>query len=348
MGVRVQIIKGIYYLAITHNGARHYESLHIKRNGNRSDRELDRLAEMCRLKREMQLLCSDFELPDTTGSKIALYDYMESIGREKSAKNHYTKCLKYLGAYPEGKTIKLKDLTTEWLSGFQTHLLKTDLSHQTVKHYMDAINCTLNQAIRERKLASNPARNLPLISVKETLLDVLTMEDIQKLDSTPLAGVLGAEARRAFLFACFTGLRISDIRDLKWRNIDGDKIRIVMHKTGRFLEIPMHENAKKYIEKNDSEFVFPLVATTTTNCLGYFDRWARSAGISKKIGWHTARRSFATIAVECGIDQYVISKLLGHTSMRHTATYSQVPITVKKDAVKKIPPIRTIEYNKGN
>lgn len=163
MGVRVQVIKGIYYLAVTHNGYRHYESLHIKRTGTKADRELDRLAEMCRVKREMQLVCADFELPDTTGSKVALYDYMEAIGREKSAKNHYTKCLRYLGDYPEGRTIKLKDITTEWLAGFQNHLLKTDLSHGTVKHYMDAVNCTLNQAVRERKLASNPARNLPAL-----------------------------------------------------------------------------------------------------------------------------------------------------------------------------------------
>lgn len=337
MGVRVQIIKGIYYLAITHNGARHYESLHLKKTGTRMDRELDRLAEMCRIKREMQLVSSDFELPDTTGSKIALYDYMEAIGREKSAKNHYTKCLRYLGDYPEGRTIKLKDITTEWLCGFQNYLLKTDLSHGTVKHYMDAINCTLNQAVRERKLASNPARNLPSISVKETLLDVLTMEDIRKLDATPVRGTLGEEAKRAFLFACFTGLRISDIRELKWKNIDGDRIRIIMQKTGRLLEIPMHENARKYLAENDSDYVFPLVATTNTNCLGYFDRWSRTSGVNKKIGWHTARRSFATIGVECGIDQYVISKLLGHTSVRHTATYSQVPMPVKKEAIEKIP-----------
>ena len=339
MGVRVQVIKNIYYLAVTHNGHRHYESLHMRRSGTRMDREMDRLAETCRAKREMQLVCSDFEIPDITGSKMGLYEYMDAIGREKSAKNHYTKCLRYLGDYPEGKTIRLKDVTTEWLNGFQGYLLKTDLSHQTVKHYMDAVKCTMNQAVRERKLASNPSKNLPPVNVEQTLLDILTMDDLRKLDATPLRGTLGEEAKRAFLFACFSGLRISDIRQLKWRNIDGDKIRIVMSKTGRLLEIPLHPNAKKYMEENDSEFVFPLVATTNTNCLGYFDRWARNAGVEKKIGWHTARRSFATIAVECGVDQYVISKLLGHTSIRHTSTYSQVSMPTKRDAVDRIPTI---------
>ena len=339
MGVKVQVIKGIYYLAITHNGSRHYESLHVKRTGTKHDRELDKLAELCRAKREVQLMCADYDIPDITGSKVALYEYMKSIADTKNAKNHYSKCLRYLAEYPEGQTIKLKDLTTEWLSGFQGHLLKTDLSKCTVKHYMDAVKCTLNQAIKERKISHNPARGLPSISVPQPLLDILSMDDIKKLDATPLPGVLGEEVKRAFLFACFTGLRISDIRDLKWMNIDNDKIRIVMHKTGKLLEIPMHENAKKYLEKNNSELVFPQVATTKTNCLGYFDRWQRYAGVNKKLGWHTARRSFATIAVENGVDQYVISKLLGHTTMTHTATYSQVSMPVKQKAMDKIPSI---------
>jgi len=233
MGVRVQIIKNIYYLAVTHNGSRHYESLHMRRSGTKLDREMDKLAELCRAKREMQLVCSDFELPDPTGSKIALYDYMDAIGKSKAPKNHYSKCVRYLEKYPEGKTIRLKDVTAEWLKGFQDHLLKTDLSHGTVKHYMDAISCTLNQAVRERKLASNPAKGLTHVTVKQTLLDILTMDDLRKLDATPLRGTLGEEAKRAFLFACFSGLRISDIRQLKWKNVDGDKIRIVMAKTGR-------------------------------------------------------------------------------------------------------------------
>ena len=339
MGVRVQVIKNIYYLAVSHNGHRHYESLHMRRSGTKMDKEMDKVAEMCRAKREMQLVCSDYEIPDTIGGKVTLYEYIDSIGRTKAPKNHYSKCLKHLAEYPEGKTIKLKDVTTEWLTGYQNWLLRTDLSHQTVKHYIDAISCALNQAIRERKISVNPARNLAPISVKQTLLDILTMDDLRKLDATPVRGILGEEAKRAFLFACFSGLRISDIRELKWRNIDGDKVRIVMAKTGRLLEIPLHPNAMKYIEQNDSEFVFPLVATTNTNCLGYFDRWARNAGLTKKIGWHTARRSFATIAVECGVDQYVISKLLGHTSIRHTATYSQVPMPAKREAIDKIPSI---------
>lgn len=338
MGVRVQVIKNIYYLAITHNGHRHYESLHMRRGGTKLDREMDRIAEMCRAKREMQLVCSDYELSDATGSRMLLYDFLKALAGGDTH-SQYSRALKYIEEYPEGTTIRLRDVSTEWLTKFQNYLLKKELMPSSVKLYMMILKSAFNQAVKERKLVSNPARNLPPIKVPQTLKDILTIEDIRKLDATPINGVLGAEVRRAFLFACFTGLRISDIRDLRWKNIDGDKLRIVMHKTQRALEIPIHENAGKYLEPNDSDYVFPLVASSTTNCIIYLSKWAKNAGVDKKIGWHTARRSFATIAVSCGIDQYVISKLLGHASIQHTSLYSQVPMPTKRDAIDKIPSI---------
>ena len=338
MGVKVQVIKGIYYLAITHNGHRHYESLHMKRSGTRMDKEMDRLAEMCRAKREMQLVSSDFDLADTTGSKMSLYDFIKALSGN-DVHNQYTRCLRYIEDYPEGTTIKLREVTTEWLSKFQSYLLGKELMPSTVRLYMNLLKSAFNQAVKERKLVSNPTRGLPTIKVPQTLKDILTIEDIRKLDATPINGVLGAEVRRAFLFACFTGLRISDIRELRWHNIDGDRLRIVMHKTQRALEIPIHDNAKKYLEQNDSEYVFPLIAQSTTNCIIYLSKWAIHAGVDKKIGWHTARRSFATIAVSVGIDQYVISKLLGHASIQHTSIYSQVSMPTKKEAVNRIPSI---------
>ena len=332
MGVRVQVIKGIYYLAITHNGHRHYESLHMRKTGTKLDREMDRLAEICRAKREMQLVCSDYDISDMTGSKMPLCDYLKSKGQ-------YTSCLKYIEEYPEGKTIKLKDVTSEWIIKFQNWLLSKELMPSSVKLYMTLLKGALNQAVKERKIVSNPARDIPSIKVPHALKDILTIEDIRRLDSTSINGALGAEVRRAFLFACFTGLRISDLKELRWKNIDGDKLRIVMHKTQRPLEIPIHDNAKKYIEKNGSDYVFPLIAASTTNCIVYLKKWAMDAGVDKHIGWHTARRSFATIAVECGVDQYVISKLLGHSSIQNTALYSQVPMPAKREAIDKIPSI---------
>ena len=348
MGVNVQIIRGRYYLAVYKNGHRHYESLHLKRSDSaKENRELDRLAEICRSKRSIQLLGEEYELIDEIGMKMPLYDYVESIAATKGEKNHYGKALRYLDKFPEGRTIRLCSVTTEWLREWQSFLLSQDISQNTAKHYDDAIRCALNQAVRERKIARNPAAGLRAIPETDVILDVLSLEEIKKLMETPVGGALGCEAKDAFLFACFTGLRISDIRRLKWRDIDGDKIRMLMSKTKKALEVPLHPTAARIIGDREGclpdEYVFPLVATTKTNCITYFDAWAARAGMYKKLGWHTARRTFATLEVAAGVDQYIISKLLGQKSTKHTAVYSQVPITVKKEAIDRLPDLGEVK-----
>lgn len=338
MGVHVRIIKNHYYLDIYQNGARRCENLHMTRTGNAAlDKEKDRMAEICRAKKEMQLLAGEYKIIDRSGARAPLYTYMEGIASTKKAKNHYSKALKYLAKFPGGMEIRLNQIDEAWLIAWQRFLQKEGLSSATVRHYDDAVRLVLNQAVRERRISHNPGHAVPGVTVVTKMPDILTREDLEKLVATPVGGELGEEARRAFLFACWTGLRISDIRTLEWKNIDGGKIRLVMHKTAQIVEVPLHPMAMAQLEANEEKLVFPKVGKTKTNCITYFDRWAADAGVDKKIGWHTARRTFATLAVEAGVDQYVISKLLGHTSIRHTATYSQVPITVKRSAVAKLP-----------
>ena len=344
MGVHVRVIRNHYYLDIYQGGQRRLESLHMTRTGNQAmDREKDRMAEICRAKKEMQLLAGEYKVVDRTGSRAPLFTYMEAIAKTKKAKNHYSKALKYLAKFPGGMEIKLSQIDEAWLMSWQRFLQREGLSSSTVRHYDDAVRMVLNQAVKERRIMHNPGKAVPGVTVTTKIQDILTEEDLEKLVATPVNGELGEEARRAFLFACWTGLRISDIRTLQWKNIEQNKIRLVMHKTAQIVEIPLHPMAMVQLAANDDKLVFPKVGRTKTNCLTYFHTWAADAGVDKKIGWHTARRTFATLAVEAGVDQYVISKLLGHTSIRHTATYSQVPITTKRDAVAKLPDFGNIK-----
>lgn len=344
MGVKVRVKRGKYYLDIYQNGVRRWESLHLTRTGNPAlDKEQDRLAEICRAKREMQLVSGAYNVPDINGGRIPLYDYMEGIGAAKKNRKVYEETLKYIDKFTGGRIIRLNQVDEAWLMAWQKFLKDQGLASSTQRTYDAIMRAVLNQAEKERKIAHNPAKGVKGITVPDQIHDVLTIEDLEKLVATPMPGELGEEAKRAFLFACWTGLRISDIRTLQWRNIEAGKIRLVMHKTRQIVEVPLHPMAMVQLEANEDRLVFPKVGKTKTNVIVYFDRWAARAGVNKKIGWHTARRTFATLAVEAGVDQYVISKLLGHTSIRHTAVYSQVPITTKRDAVGKLPDFGNIK-----
>ncbi|MDR2303349.1 MAG: tyrosine-type recombinase/integrase [Treponema sp.] len=78
----------------------------------------------------------------------------------------------------------------------------------------------------------------------------LNTNEVQKLADTEIKGELGAEIKKAFIFACYTGLRISDIRGLKWGDIERDPIRIIKRqkKTQRAVYVPLNNIAWNIIE----------------------------------------------------------------------------------------------------
>lgn len=62
-------------------------------------------------------------------------------------------------------------------------------------------------------------------------------------------------------------------------------------------------------------------------------KWAEAAGIRKHISYHTSRHSFATMMLTLGADLYTVSKLLGHSSVRHTQIYARIIDRKKDEAV---------------
>jgi site-specific recombinase XerD len=66
-------------------------------------------------------------------------------------------------------------------------------------------------------------------------------------------------------------------------------------------------------------------------------RWVKRAGIEKKISFHSARHTFATMSLTHGVDLYTLSKLLGHKHVASTEIYAQVVDRKKRQAVEKLP-----------
>ena len=68
--------------------------------------------------------------------------------------------------------------------------------------------------------------------------------------------------------------------------------------------------------------------------------WAKAAGIRKKVTFHVARRTFATLLITSGTDIYTVSKLLGHSSVKHTQIYARMVDSVKDAAADAIDNIQ--------
>nr|WP_262921610.1 site-specific integrase [Pontibacter ruber] len=162
----------------------------------------------------------------------------------------------------------------------------------------------------------------------------MSLDEVSKLAGTPC----GSEVvKRAFLFACNTGLRFGDIKALKWQDISNAELVVKQAKTKEVNRLRLNANALKLIgERGPADsLVFPL--PTFNGSAKTIKNWVARAGIEKRITWHSARHSFATNILLLGYDIKTLSQLLGHTSIQHTQKYLSIADERKAQAVNALP-----------
>lgn len=216
----------------------------------------------------------------------------------------------------------------------------TTIGARTADTYCQRFRTALNEAVREGLIDKNPWNRLETIEkIKkpESKREYLTIDEIRNMIATDCPNEL---VKKAYLFSCFTGLRISDVRNLKWGDIYHENgqtyVSVVMKKTTKPLYIPLSRQALKWMpEKEEStsgDYVFGNLVNYG-NVNENLKKWAEAAGIRKHISYHTSRHSFATMMLTLGADLYTVSKLLGHSSVKHTQIYARIIDRKKDEAV---------------
>jgi len=214
------------------------------------------------------------------------------------------------------------------------------LSGYTVANMVRLLNCALNMAVRDGMVLYNPMSQLAYSErpkVPSSQRQFLSVDEIKALMATPCKR---DDVKQAFLFSCFCGLRISDIRRLKWGDIvcnDGQMAaNIKMKKTKEPIYLPLSAEACKWLPSRgdaaDGDSVFsslPVVAAIGKN----INDWVADAGITKHVTFHVARHTFATMMITLGADLYTTSKLLGHTDVKTTQIYAKMVDAKKVEAV---------------
>ena len=229
----------------------------------------------------------------------------------------------------------------DWFRNTYKHRLTGNpISARTADTYCQTFRTMLNEAVREGLMDRNPWNRLETvekIKKPESRREYLTIDEIRSMIDTDCPNGL---VKRAYLFSCFTGLRISDVRNLKWGDVYNENgqtfVSVVMKKTAKPLYIPLSRQALKWMpEKGESAFDDYVFGNLVNYCNvnGNLKKWAEAAGIRKRISYHTSRHSFATMMLTLGADLYTVSKLLGHCSVRHTQIYARIIDRKKDEAV---------------
>jgi integrase/recombinase XerD len=188
---------------------------------------------------------------------------------------------------------------------------------------------------KQKIFKQNPAAEVKMAKPQNVLLkDILTIDELNTLIKAKCGN---DEVKRAFLFACNTGLRFVDIKALKWYNVKAEAVEVVQAKTDVMVKVGINQNAKAFLAERgkDDEAVFKLPSHNAT--VKTLDYWAKRAGIDKHITFHCARHTFGTLLAYYQNDILTISKLLGHTSLAHTTKYIRVAEELKRNAVNSIP-----------
>lgn len=174
-----------------------------------------------------------------------------------------------------------------------------------------------------------------------TARDFLAKEELELMASAETKNQL---AKQAFMFACFTGLRYSDVASLMWCNIQytslGQEIVIdSMQKTKRSVRVPLSTIALSWLPERGnnaaSQKVFAgLISLCQTNVL--LKKMAESVGINKTLSFHCARHTFATSAIAVGGDLFIVCRLLGHKDIQTTQIYAEVIMPTRIEAVNRL------------
>ena len=324
------------YLVIRNKGKRTYEPLSLYLIGDKAkDKATLKLAEEVKLKREYEL--NQQNLLGIEPNKY-LFHIAEELISKKSGGTfvQYGIMLNRLKEYFIND-IKIKDVTAEMLEKFQDHLL-SKMQSNTARHKMVLLKAVFNYAIKKEYLTKNPFNKVETLKAEEKPRGYLTVEEIKAIEQIETRAT---ETKRAFLFACFTGLRFSDVRTLKYEDIKDNIIQKKMIKTSSFIRIPLNIQSKKYLYANNN--ILPLPHTnvfnlpTLINCNKALKVLFKKAGIKKnKISFHLSRHTFGTLSIKAGNDIYTVSKQLGHKDLNTTKIYAKLTDSEMIEAMEKI------------
>ncbi len=345
------------YLDIYKDGVRRYEFLKLYLHPGRSEAVRKRnaatlaAAENLKSKRVIELTNNQAGIPNTgQRSKMLLSDWMQQFYESQIRKGVKGQKLlltatKVLKQY--APKARMRDVNKEFCLGYIDFLRNTykerlgkPLTPYGAISYFGFLRTALNAAVRAQVIVENPINQLTQadkIKMPESQRIYLTIDEVKMLIATPCAKNI---IRRAFLFACYCGMRLSDVSSLRWRDLskDGDQWRacIVMRKTSAPLYLPLSNQALKWMPERgdaaDDDLVFAALPRESA-IVPVIKKWAKDAGIAKNVNFHTSRHTFATMLLTLGADIYTVSKLLGHTNVKTTQIYAKIVNKKKDDAV---------------
>lgn len=221
-------------------------------------------------------------------------------------------------------SLMLSQVTTEWLYSYMAHRKGKGNNSNTIWTAFKFLKQLLHKAESEGLLKENPFKKFKdMPKYRDPVKVWLTVEEIEKIDAYLLEPTISPELffiGTWFLIACYTGLRLSDLKAFSKKNIVGQRLILSTVKTAEVVSLPINDRLKSYFERIEYK---PLHYTGEA-----YNRLlkvlATGAKISKNITSHTARHSAAMRLANAGVSIEVTAKILGQRNIATTAIYYRI------------------------
>lgn len=239
--------------------------------------------------------------------------------------------------------LKVQDINLKFIEKFDTFLRnKSVITDAGLFNRHKNLKTFIRFAIKEKLLEYNPYEDFKMPKCKEKF-EYITVEEMDKIRNIDLSEEKNKKGlsftRDMFLFACCTGMRYSDVRNLKWSHITNMTFinGLYTQKTNAKLVMPLSKLAIKILmqyKRYKTENVFP---SRTNPCLNRdLKKIAEICKIEKNVTFHMSRHTYATILANNNVNPFHISKLMTHSKMGQTMNYVNSSISDLENSVKGI------------
>ena len=214
-------------------------------------------------------------------------------------------------------------------------------STRTAARRLVAIRMFYRFLLLEKTVEGDPTENVEAPRLLKRLPDYLTGDEVDRLLEAPETGTPVGLRDRAMLEVLYaTGIRVSELIGLTLDRLNAAAgFLLVTGKGSKERVVPLGEVAQDWIarymaesrglllKERQSPFLFVTArgsGMTRQNVWIWVRKYTRGAGITKRVGPHTLRHSFATHLLEHGADLRSVQILLGHADIATTQIYTHV------------------------
>ena len=292
-------------------------------------------------------------------------DFVEDCGRQNnwtdSTFEKFAAVKNHLTNFREGLTFEFFD--ERGLNDYVGYLRDVkEMRNTTIGKQLSFLKWFLRWAFKKGVHQNNAYDSYkPKLKSTQKKIIFLTWDELNRLREfkIPFNKQALERVRDVFLFQCFTGLRYSDVFNLRRSDIKGDHIEVTTVKTSDSLIIELNNHSKAILDKYkdvafEDDKVLPVITNQKMN--DYLKELAELAGIDEPVrqtyyrgneridevtpkyallGTHAGRRTFICNALALGIPPQVVMKWTGHSDYKAMKPYIDIADDIKANAMSK-------------